>query len=102
MHKCKPIRLSAIFHTIYNASNIIIKLIYFNIKNNNNISFIMSQAEIDAYIAQLSEMEKKVLTIASTHLETSFNIVKSIGFQEWKKKQLLTNSLHAKPLIGKL
>jgi hypothetical protein len=47
-------------------------------------------------------MEKKVLTIASTHLETSFNIVKSIGFQEWKKKQLLTNSLHAKPLIGKL
>jgi hypothetical protein len=62
----------------------------------------MSQAEIDAYIAQLSEMEKKVLNIASTHLETSFNIVKSIGFQEWKKKQLLTNSLHAKPLIGKL
>ena len=45
------------------------------------------QKEIDAYIAQLSEMEKKVLHIATSHLESSFSLVKSIGFQEWLKGQ---------------
>lgn len=44
------------------------------------------QKDIDAYIAQLSEMEKKVLNIATLHLESSFSLVKSIGFQEWLKK----------------
>jgi hypothetical protein len=44
-------------------------------------------AEIAAYIAQLNPMEKKVLQIAISHLETSFSLVKSIGFQEWKGKQ---------------
>ena len=39
-----------------------------------------------AYIAQLSPMEKKVLEIAMSHLETSFSIEKSIGFQKWKKE----------------
>ena len=42
---------------------------------------------IDAYIAQLSPMEKKVLEIATTHLETSFSLVKSIGFLEWQQAQ---------------
>ena len=42
---------------------------------------------IDAYIAQLSPMEKKVLEIATTHLETSFSLVKSIGFLEWQAVQ---------------
>jgi hypothetical protein len=42
---------------------------------------------IKAYIAQLSPQEQKVLKIAQEHLETSFNIVKSIGFQEWRAKQ---------------
>ena len=37
-----------------------------------------------AYMAQLSPMEQKVLQIASSHLETSFSLVKSIGFQEWQ------------------
>jgi hypothetical protein len=39
-----------------------------------------------AYIAQLSPMEKKVLEIAMSHLETSFSIEKSIGFKKWKKE----------------
>ena len=39
---------------------------------------------VAAYIRQLSPMEKKVLEIATTHLETSFNLVKSIGFLEWQ------------------
>jgi hypothetical protein len=36
-----------------------------------------------AYIAQLTPLEQKVLQIASSHLETSFSLAKSIGFQEW-------------------
>ena len=38
-----------------------------------------------AYINSLSEMEKKVLQIAIEHLETSFSLEKSIGFQKWLK-----------------
>ncbi len=36
-----------------------------------------------AYLAQLTPMEQMVLQIAASHLETSFNLVKSIGYQEW-------------------
>ena len=37
------------------------------------------------YISQLNDIEKKVLTIAKEHLETSFSIEKSIGFKQWLK-----------------
>ncbi len=40
-----------------------------------------------AYIAQLNPMEQKILQIARSHLETSFSLTKSIGFQEWQKAQ---------------
>ena len=40
-----------------------------------------------AYIAQLNPMEQKILQIAQSHLETSFSLKKSIGFQEWQKTQ---------------
>jgi len=40
-----------------------------------------------AYIAQLNPMEKKILHIAQSHLETSFSLKKSIGFQEWQEAQ---------------
>jgi len=40
---------------------------------------------IDKYISQLNDIEKKVLTIAKEHLETSFSIEKSIGFKQWLK-----------------
>ena len=42
---------------------------------------------IDKYIAQMSEQEKLVLEIAIDHLETSFDIVRSIGYKEWLEKQ---------------
>jgi hypothetical protein len=45
----------------------------------------MSQSEINAYIAQLTPQEQKVLKIAQEHLESSFNLVKSIGFKEWQQ-----------------
>ena len=40
---------------------------------------------IETYISQLNDIEKKVLTIAKEHLETSFSIEKSIGFKQWLK-----------------
>ena len=43
--------------------------------------------DISNYIAQLTPMEQNVLRIAQSHLESSFHLVKSIGFQEWKSKQ---------------
>tara|TARA_Y100000591_G_scaffold265790_1_gene239454 strand:- start:1278 stop:1496 length:219 start_codon:yes stop_codon:yes gene_type:complete len=42
---------------------------------------------VDDYINQLSEQEKQVFDIAKDHLKDSFDIERSIGFTEWKKKQ---------------
>ena len=39
------------------------------------------------YLNSLSEMEKKTLEIAKSHLGTSFNLKKSIGFIKWKQEQ---------------
>jgi hypothetical protein len=47
----------------------------------------MSSAEQAAYIKQLNPLEQQVLHIAASHLETSFSLVKSIGFQEWQAQQ---------------
>jgi len=47
----------------------------------------MSHNEMMAYMNQLTPMEQKVLQIAASHLETSFSLVKSIGFQEWQAQQ---------------
>jgi len=46
-----------------------------------------ANASESAYIAQLNPMEQKILKIAQSHLETSFSLNKSIGFQEWQKAQ---------------
>ena len=43
---------------------------------------------LSAYMSQLTPMEQKVLRIAASHLETSFSLVKSIGFQEWQQTQV--------------
>jgi hypothetical protein len=45
------------------------------------------QVLIDSYIEQLSEQEKLVLDIAINHLETSFDVVRSIGYKEWLKNK---------------
>jgi hypothetical protein len=42
---------------------------------------------VQQYMTQLSAMEKIVLKIAQEHLETSFNLEKSIGYEQWLKKQ---------------
>ena len=41
---------------------------------------------VELYIQQMTLQEKLVLKIAIEHLESSFDIEKSIGFQEWLKK----------------
>lgn len=46
---------------------------------------------IQTYISQLSDIEKKVLSIAKDHLDTSFSIEKSLGFKEWLEKQTNIN-----------
>tara|TARA_B100000424_G_scaffold250337_1_gene224955 strand:+ start:4813 stop:4989 length:177 start_codon:yes stop_codon:yes gene_type:complete len=44
------------------------------------------QELIEKYIESLDEKEKKTLEIAKSHLESSFDIEKSIGFITFKEK----------------
>lgn len=41
----------------------------------------------DAYISQLSPLERSVHRIAKSHLGTSFNLKKSNGFLKWISKK---------------
>lgn len=41
----------------------------------------------DAYISQLSPLERSVHRIAKSHLGTSFNLRKSNGFLKWISKK---------------
>ena len=47
----------------------------------------MEQELIDQYIKQLTPIEIKAFHIAHEHLGSSFSIVKSNGFIQWKKEQ---------------
>jgi hypothetical protein len=48
------------------------------------------QREIYEYLNGMSDIEKKAYEIAFDHLKTSFNIVRSNGFKEWKKSKQQT------------
>lgn len=41
----------------------------------------------DEYLSQLSTKEKRAYEIAKSHLQTSFDLEKSIGFKQFVKKQ---------------
>ena len=43
------------------------------------------QQTILSYIKTLGVVEKKAFVIAKKHLGTSFHILRSTGYQEWKK-----------------
>ena len=45
------------------------------------------EAQVDKYLDSLNELEKKTLEIAKSHLGTSFNLKKSVGFLKWKESQ---------------
>jgi len=38
---------------------------------------------VTEYIEQMTEQQRKVMDIALDHLQSSFSIVKSIGFKQW-------------------
>ena len=54
-----------------------------SVKNNN--SNVENYTDIQEYLEQLSENERKIIETAKEVLGSSFNINKSIGFEEWKK-----------------
>ena len=46
-----------------------------------------TNTNIQQYLAQLDDLQKKAHDIAKQHLGTSYNITKSNGYIEWLKKQ---------------
>lgn len=46
-----------------------------------------TQKSIMEYISQLSDIERKACFIAKNHLGSSFNIVKSNGYNDWMKSR---------------
>lgn len=46
-----------------------------------------TQDQIIKYLKQLDTIEKKAYMIGFQHLGSSFNLIKSNGFNDWKKKQ---------------
>ena len=44
------------------------------------------QKDIFDYIQQMNDENKKAYLIAKAHLGSSFNILKSNGYKEWKNK----------------
>jgi len=45
------------------------------------------QQLVAEYMEQLSDVERKACAIAKDHLGSSFNIVKSNGFNDWIKER---------------
>lgn len=51
----------------------------------SNQSIIMTNL-LEQYVNQLSEKERQAYEIAKSHLGTSFQLEKSVGFLQWKKQ----------------
>lgn len=45
------------------------------------------KSSLKEYINQLSDVEKKACMIAKEHLGSSFNIIKSNGYNDWLKSK---------------
>ena len=55
---------------------------------NNFVNYdIELQSSVIQYITQLSDIEKKAYKIAQIHLGSSFNVVKSNGYNTWLKSK---------------
>ena len=46
-----------------------------------------TQALVTEYLTELSDIETKAYLIAKAHLGSSFNLVKSNGFNDWAKER---------------
>ena len=53
------------------------------------------QQLVAEYMDQLSDVERKACAIAKDHLGSSFNIVKSNGFNDWIKERSKKNNVTA-------
>ena len=58
--------------------------------NKQNIQQLVAE-----YMDQLSDVERKACAIAKDHLGSSFNIVKSNGFNDWIKERSKKNNVTA-------
>lgn len=45
------------------------------------------QESLIKYLKNLDAIERKAYTIGKEHLGSSFNVLKSNGYNDWKKKQ---------------
>ena len=45
------------------------------------------QEEVLEYLREMDDIHKKAYEIAFNHLESSFDILRSNGFQEWQKSK---------------
>lgn len=62
--------------------------------NKQNIQQLVAE-----YMEQLSDVERKACAIAKDHLGSSFNIVKSNGFNDWINERAKENEKASKPNV---
>lgn len=60
-----------------------------NIKISNNVKAYPydKQKEIYEYLSEMDEMNKKAYQIAFDHLGSSFDVLRSNGYKEWKNSK---------------
>jgi len=60
------------------------------IHDNNQVNTIQNSITIEEeqYINSLNEKERKAYEIAKSHLGSTFHLMKSNGFSEWKKSKI--------------
>ena len=51
---------------------------------------VSTQRDVFAYLQEMNDIQRKAYSIAFDHLESSFDIVRSNGFQDWIKKRVNT------------
>ena len=54
---------------------------------NSNPKIVIKTSEASKYTSSLTDLERQTLEIAKSHLGSSFNMKKSIGFLNWKANQ---------------
>ena len=62
------------------------------VQKETEINIEREKDNIDEYKKGLTQQERMVMKIAEEHLETSFDITKSIGYLEWKKTRSMTTT----------
>jgi hypothetical protein len=60
-----------------------------NVKVSDNVKAysIEKQQEIFQYLSEMDEINRQAYNIAFNHLESSFDVLRSNGFKEWKNSK---------------